>query len=240
VVTAGTSSTVIEAGSWVAIYGTNLAPTSRTWTDAEIVNGNLPTSLSGVSVTIDGKAAYVYYISPTQINVQAPNDTATGQVSVVVKTSAGSSAAATATMASVSPAFFTLDGRYVAGVIPSISGVYLPNTPYSYDLVGPAGKFPYSTRPVKRGELVELYMTGFGPCKQPVPAGLVIGGANPTIYPVSLSIGGVAVNATAYVVGAGLYQMNVTIPATVASGDNVLQAIVNGVQTQLGVAISVQ
>ena len=81
----------IEAGSWVMIQGTNLANTfpGRTWRSDEIVNGNLPTSLDGVSVTIDGKPAFVYYISPTQINVQAPSDTAAGAVNVVVDNNGG-------------------------------------------------------------------------------------------------------------------------------------------------------
>ena len=59
----------IEAGSWVMIQGTNLANTypGRTWRGDEVVNGNLPTALDGVSVTIDGKPAFVYYISGTQV-----------------------------------------------------------------------------------------------------------------------------------------------------------------------------
>ena len=239
VVTTGLKATTAEPGSWVTIYGTNLAPTTTNWSNA-IVNGNLPTSLGGVSVSINGKAAYIYYISPTQLNVQAPDDAATGQVNVTVTTPTGTSAPATVTLASVSPAFFTLDGKYVAGVIPSATGAYLPGTPNSYDLVGPTGMFPYSTRPVKKGEIVALYMTGFGAGSPAVAAGKVVTSASQTIYPVSLSIGGVVVSGTAYITGAGLYQMNITIPATAASGDNILQATVNGVQSQTGVYITVQ
>jgi hypothetical protein len=51
----------IEAGSWVTIRGANLANTNpgRTWRSNEIVNGALPVVLDGVSVTIDGKPAFV-------------------------------------------------------------------------------------------------------------------------------------------------------------------------------------
>jgi hypothetical protein len=61
---------------------TNLANTNpgRTWTASEVVNGHLPTALDGVSVTLDGKPAFVYYISPTQINVQASSDATLGAV----------------------------------------------------------------------------------------------------------------------------------------------------------------
>jgi len=44
------------------------------------VGGKLPVQLDGVSVTIDGKAAYVYYVSPNQIDVIAPADSTTGTV----------------------------------------------------------------------------------------------------------------------------------------------------------------
>src|SRR5713226_4671711 len=74
----------ICAGSWVTIQGTKVANSSRTWRTSEIVNGKLPTQLDGVSVQINGKPAYVEYISPTQINVQAPSDTAVGPVNVQV------------------------------------------------------------------------------------------------------------------------------------------------------------
>ena len=86
----------IEAGSWVMIKGSNLANTNpgRTWTSSEVANGNLPTSLDGASVTIDGKPAFVYYISPTQINAQAPFDSAVGTVNVVVDNNGAVSAPA--------------------------------------------------------------------------------------------------------------------------------------------------
>ena len=58
------SSTTIQPGSWVSIYGTNLSRTVAKWT------GNFPTELGGVTVRIDGKLAYLAYVSPTQINLQ--------------------------------------------------------------------------------------------------------------------------------------------------------------------------
>jgi uncharacterized protein (TIGR03437 family) len=39
---------------------------------------------------------------------------------------------------------------------------------------------------------------------------------------------------------AGLYQLNMTIPAGLGAGDQSLVAIVGGVQTQPGVVISIQ
>ena len=78
------------ANSWVTIQGTNLAPQTDDWSHS-IVNGALPTSLDGVSVTMGGKAAYIYYISPGQLNVLAP-DVPAGPVTVTVTTPGGTSA----------------------------------------------------------------------------------------------------------------------------------------------------
>ena len=47
----------IVPGSWLTIKGSNLSPVTDTWEKA-IVNGNLPTSLDGVSVSVGGKPAY--------------------------------------------------------------------------------------------------------------------------------------------------------------------------------------
>jgi uncharacterized protein (TIGR03437 family) len=58
----------IEAGSWVTIKGSNLANSTRTWQASDFVGATAPTALDGVSVTVDGMASAVEYISPTQIN----------------------------------------------------------------------------------------------------------------------------------------------------------------------------
>ena len=93
----------ICAGSWVTIQGTKLANSSRTWRTSEIVNGKLPTQLDGVNVQINGKPAYVEYISPTQINVQAPSDTALGPVNVQVTNNSVTGDPVTAQLQAASP-----------------------------------------------------------------------------------------------------------------------------------------
>ena len=90
-------------GSWVTIQGTKLANSSRTWRTSEIVNGKLPTQLDGVSVQINGKPAYVEYISPTQINVQEPSDTALGPVNVQVTNNSVTGDPVTAQLQAASP-----------------------------------------------------------------------------------------------------------------------------------------
>ena len=77
----------VTANSWVTIQGTNLAGQTDDWSHS-IVNGALPPALDGVSVSMGGQAAYVYYISTGQLNVLAPNVPA-GPVTVTVTAPGG-------------------------------------------------------------------------------------------------------------------------------------------------------
>jgi uncharacterized protein (TIGR03437 family) len=147
----------------------------------------------------------------------------------------------TATLVPISPSFSLLDSTHAAGVIltPDGSGAYSAGG-VSYDLLGPEGAFSYNTRPVKPGEVLELYGVGFGPTNPPVPAGQTFMSAAPTVYPVTITTGGVAANVTfAGITEAALYQFNLTAP-NVGSGDQVLQATVNGVQNQSGPVVTIR
>jgi uncharacterized protein (TIGR03437 family) len=223
---------VIQPGSWISIYGSNLANGSSVW------DGSFPTSLGGVTVTIDNKPGYLWLVSPGQINLQAPDDSFTGPVSVIVKTPNGT-ATSTVTLAEVGPSFSLLDAKHVAAAIltPDGSGAYGNG---AYDLAGPSGLFTFSTRPVRAGETLVLFGVGFGPTNPFVPAGAVFNSSAPTTNAVSISIGGVAALVQfSGITSAGLYQFNVTVPST-ASGDQILQARVAGVVSPGGVYVTVQ
>ena len=227
------SVSTIQAGSWVSIYGTGLASGTAVWT------GNFPTSLGGTTVTIDNKQAFLWSVSPTQINLQAPNDTATGPVNVVVTTASGT-VTSTVNLAAYGPSFSLLPGSsYAAGVIltPGGTGAYGSGT---YDLSGPANFFTFNTRPVKPGETLELFGVGFGPTKPAVPAGKAYTGAAPTTGTVAVTIGGVAAKVLfSGITEAGVYQFNVTVP-NAKSGDQPLIATVAGVSTPSGVLLTIQ
>ena len=62
----------IQPGEWMSIYGSHLANGTSIW------NGGFPMSLGGTSVTIDGVAAYLWYVSPGQINLASTRRTQTG------------------------------------------------------------------------------------------------------------------------------------------------------------------
>src|SRR5580692_6733603 len=86
---------VIAANTWVEIKGANLSKPgdSRIWQTPDFVNSHLPTSLDGVSVMVGGKSAYVYYISPTQIDILTPPNALAGAVTVQVTNNGAASAA---------------------------------------------------------------------------------------------------------------------------------------------------
>jgi uncharacterized protein (TIGR03437 family) len=127
----------------------------------------LPTQLDGVNVTIDGKPAALCYVSPTQLNVQVPDDGTVGSVPVRVTTPQGT-ATATAQMQQFSPGLFSFDGRYVAAQHVGYSYVGKPNL-----LTG------VTTTPAQPGEVIVLWGTGLGPSNPATPAGQLVTQAAP-------------------------------------------------------------
>jgi uncharacterized protein (TIGR03437 family) len=228
------TSTTIQAGMWTSIYGTNLATGDATWT------GNFPQSLGGTTVTVNNQPAYLWFVSPGQINFQAPNDTAMGTVSVVVNNSMGT-ATSTVTLGQFGPSFSLLDSTHVAGIIirSNGSGAYGGGT---YDIIGPTGSsLGYPTVAAKAGDTVEIFGVGFGATNPPVPAGQPYSGAAVTVNPVQILINGTSLTpAFAGETGAGLFQFNLTIPGGLGTGDVPLAGMVGGVQTPAGVVISLQ
>ncbi len=196
-------------GAWISIHGFRLSATTRAWAAGDIVNGKLPTSLDGVSVTIDGKNAYVYFVSPNQINVQAPANSLNGAVQVVVTNGNGASSPVSVQLQAALPGFFRFDQEYV--IATDASGTVIS--------------------PVKALDTIVLYGTGFGPTNPSIAPGEVVNNASPLSNPVTIRIG----QRTAEVVyagmtGAGLYQFNVVVP-DLASGDYPVVAQVAGVRT---------
>jgi len=226
--------TTIQSGEWVSIYGTNLADSTVIWT------GNFPQSLGGTSVTINGNLAYLWYVSPTQINLQAPNDKTTGSVPVVVTTTGGT-ISSTVTLAEFAPSFSLLDSKHVAGIILRSNGSGTQGGG-TYDIIGPVGNsLGYPTVAAKAGDTVELFAVGLGPTNPVALAGQALSGSAATTNTVNLLINNASVTPSfAGIVEAGLYQINLTIPSGLGTGDVPLTASVGGVQTPPGVVISLQ
>ena len=223
----------IVPNSWITIQGSNLAPATDTW-DKSIVNGNLPTTLDGVTVSIGGKPAYLYYISPGQINAVAP-DVGAGSVAVTVKNPSGTSAPAAATSQIVGPpAFFLWAGKYAVA------------TRQDYSLAVKDGTFQgVTTTPAKPGDVIILWGTGFGPTTPVAPFGVQIPADKTylTANPVSVKVGGLQaqVYGAALAPGfAGLYQVAIQIPPAAPDGDLTVIATVGNTQSPGSVLITVQ
>ena len=230
VVNAASFAPAITPGAFTTIFGTSLAATTRVWSSADFVNGKLPVQLDGVSVTIDGKPAYVYYVSPTQIDVIAAPDTTAGSVPVVVTNNKVASGSGTVSLQATAPAFFA-------------AGKYVIATHADGSLVGPTNVLPGAT-PAKAGETIAIYGTGFGPTNPAVDGLVVTTPANNATPPV-VTIG---TNPAAVVfsglTGAGLNQINVTVPAVPAGSTGVVDLPINAkagsFATQTGLFVTVQ
>jgi len=220
----------ITPGAFVSIYGTNLAPRANDWSKS-ITNQRLPTELDGVGVSVGGKPAYLSFISPSQINIVAP-DANTGTVQVTVTNAGIDSAPFSTTTQRYSPAFF-------------MWGQYAVATHTDNSLCAKPGLFTgSSSRPAKPGEWIVLWGTGFGPTDAAVgvltPGDRTYPTAATTVAVAGLDApvyGGAAVLAPGF---AALYQMGVQIPASAPSGDVPVRATVGGVQSPDNVFITVE
>jgi len=227
---AGSFQPGVAPATWVSIFGTNLSTVTYTWQASDFVNGLLPTSLQGVSVTINGLPAYIDYLSPTQINVLAPDDATTGPVQVQVTAAQQASNSVTVQKSLFAPAFFTID-----------NGAYVAALHADYTLVGSANLLTgVTTQPAQPGETILLYGTGFGPTSPALPTAQLVTTPAVLANSVQVTIGGVAAAVVyAGLVEPGLYQLNVTVP-TLPNGDAEVVATIGAVSTQTAVSVTVQ
>lgn len=228
VATAFGGGTRAASGSYVEIYGANLAGTSRGWQGSDFNGNAAPTTLDGVQVKVNNIAAYVNYVSPGQVNIQLPDGLPNGQeVPITVTYNGQTSGEAWISIAQyngglLAPAGFKVgDRQYVAAQKQNgdfISGGNIPG-------IGPA--------PAVRGETLTIYGTGFGPISPNVPAlsGFIAAGQTQLVNSVAFKIG----SADAQVSYAGLapglvgvYQFNIVVPAAAQAGDQTLSVTQNG------------
>jgi uncharacterized protein (TIGR03437 family) len=199
--------------SWIAIKGANLAQTTRIWEVRDFVSGNLPTRLDDVSVSIGGKAAYVYFVSPTQINVLVPGTVSRGVVTVEITTSKGKSGSVSVNIEDVAPGlflFYPQENRYVAAV--HLDGTYVGPS----DLLGP----DIRTAPARAGGIISLYATGVGPLERTIPEGPILSIPVPLLNLPVVTIGGFPAEVLyAGMTSNGLIQINVRVPDVISIGN---------------------
>jgi uncharacterized protein (TIGR03437 family) len=222
---------LIAPNTWVEIKGTNLAPAGdiRIWQRSDFFGGRMPDQLDGVGVTVNGKSAYVYYISPVQVDILTPPDAMLGPVQVQLTNGGVKSVPASVPAQPLSLSFFVFNGGpYVAAE--HANGSYL----------GPSSLYPGFTTPAKPGETVVLFANGFGPTSEPVVSGSTAQSGTLSPLP-AIKIGGVtAVVQFAGLVAPGEFQLNVVVPASLADGDQSITATYSGSTTQPGTLIAIQ
>jgi uncharacterized protein (TIGR03437 family) len=232
-------------GSWLEVKGSNLAVDTRLWGGSDFLGSNAPTSLDGSSVSIDGNAAFVEYISGGQINVQAPADSATGPVKIAVTTCAGASAPIIVQEAPLAPGMLAPASFFVTGNPPEL----VANKQYMVALfqdgvtyVGNSGLIPgVPFQPAKPGDSITAYGIGFGGVTPAIAPGVVAGQQN-SIPNLTISFGSTPATLTYAGLAPGnigLYQFDITVPE-VADGDSQINISVGGVQVQQKLYVTVE
>jgi uncharacterized protein (TIGR03437 family) len=233
----------IAQNTWIVIKGANLVPASTPasgviWNDApDFAQGKLPTQLGGVSVTVNGQPAFIYFYcsaatSPVcasdQINVLTPLDSTTGPVQTVVTSGGTSAAPFTSNMKTIAPAFLLFNSGYAVG------------THVNGSLLGPANLYPGLSTPAAANETIVVYGVGFGLPSTPLVNGSSAQSGTLPSNPVCQIGGNSAAIAFAGLIAPGLYQFNMTVPASAKTGDNALSCTYNSASTPTGTRIAIQ
>lgn len=191
-------------GAILSVFGTQLAPSIGSASSVP-----LPVSMSGVAVTINGIAAPLYYVSPSQLNVQIPYEIpANTQVQVSVNNN-GQVGTQQFTTSAAAPAIFT--GQ---------NGVLVPNASAT------------------RGQVISLFFTGAGAVNPQVATGAApasttaISSLPAPIANTTVTVGGVP--ASVQFVGipyglVGVVQVNFQVPTGVNVGSQPVVVTVGGV-----------
>lgn len=239
------------SGSWLEIQGTNLtdpfdprlwaSANPGQWTASDFNGVNAPTVLDGISASVNGKPAYVWYLSPLQINVQAPEDSFIGNVPVTVTNCNATSSQFNfprqpLAPGLLAPASFNIGGtQYMVATFVS-DGAYVLNasTATALGLTG---------RPAKPGDLIIAYGIGFGDVTPSIPPGVMAEQSNALVNPVAFSFG--SANAAVAYAGlagnfVGLYEFYITVPSNLANGDYSINVTQNGTNVPQTMYLTVQ
>lgn len=231
--------TTVAPGSWIEIYGSDLARNTRSWASTDFDGMNAPTSLDGTSVTIGGRPAFVDYVSPTQVNAQVPSNVGTGPQPVIVIAGKVASNPYMITVNAeqpglLAPSTFQMSGQQYVGALFSDGVTYV---------LPPGVIAGVPSRRAQPGDNITLYGVGFGPVIPDIPAGQTVGKYNALALPFQLNFGQAQANVTYAGLApgaAGLYQFNVTVPKLAASDAVPLTFRLGGASGTQKLYISVQ
>lgn len=199
-------STSIAQGSYMAIFGRNLA-------DQAVAGSTpLPTRLGGVCVTMNNNPLPLLMTSPEQINAYIPQDQATGRFPIVVRSMSRGVASTQAT----------------AAIIKTAPTVFADATTKRAFIFHPDGRPVTPDNPAKRDQPIIMYAAGLGPTT-PVVRGAVESPTSPLAEAADLQVffGTTTINGAEIIVDwaglvpgyIGLYQINLRVPGNHIRGD---------------------
>lgn len=218
-------------GTYLEIYGSNLAGTSREWATSDFGSTSgrkAPTSLDSVTVTINGRSAYVSYISPTQVNVQIPDNFPRSGTYPLVLTYLGLSSAPYSVQIDpvmptlLAPASFKVGDQQFVAALHGGSTALVANS--SIPGVAPA--------PAAPGETITIFGLGWGGVVNTAGiAGEINTGINKLEGTVEMSVGGIPATVAYAGLAPGLVgvdQFNIVVPTDAPNGDLPFVAKLNG------------
>lgn len=203
----------VAPGSIVTIFGQNLAASTAVGPASPLVQ-----TLGGVTVTAGGSLLPLFFVSPTQINVQLPPAFPLGPATLTVSATGQAPVSADFTVVQDAPGLFqqTVNGQNYALV------------------VHPDGSLVTPSAPAQQGESLTLYGTGFGSTDPALLDGFALPASPPftIVDPLSLQVAGVAIvpdSATALAGSVGLDVIQFHLTSAVPSGANAnVYVTVNG------------
>jgi uncharacterized protein (TIGR03437 family) len=223
----------VSPGEIITIFGIGMGPAGLTmYPGTSPLPASLPATEPNTSVTIDGVAAPILYTSANQVSCIAPytlTSPSAPTVDLVLTYNSIASTPFVVNAVATDPGVFSINasgaGQGAILNFNSLTGDYTVNS---------------SANGAVKGNIVVIYVTGFG---QTSPPGdettFITAGAPPAptvpVAAVSVTIGGLAatVLAAAAPIGSvpGVLQINVTVPLTVTSGNAVPVLVTVGTAT---------
>jgi uncharacterized protein (TIGR03437 family) len=206
----------LAPNSIATLYGTNLSWDTYAVRSSDISNGRMPLALEGVTVLVNGMPSNLFYVSPGQINFLVPYEITTSTVNIQVVRQGAAGPAVTLPMQAVAPGFFVWNSNLALGE--HVDGT----------LISPQA-------PAHEGEVVVLYAGGLGRTAPDITSGQIVNRATPILLASQLEVllNGVPCPAgSVFYAGlapdfAGLYQINLQLPANVPANPQIQISIVS-------------
>lgn len=206
---------VVAQGGILTVFGEQLAAAHTTPEGAP-----LPVALEdpAVEVLINGVAAPIFFVSPTQVNVLIPWEVEPGWADVVVRRGGLNSSPMPVLISEASPNLFTYEG---SSALITQTGGDNPDAPQ----LGVDGPAPASSvgpaNGGEQGQTITVFAAGLGQTDPAVASGALGGGATP-VADQRAYLGGLPVAVSSVALSpdmVGVYKLEFEVPELASSGE---------------------